>query len=323
MIVPSFWAEAKEQGSLRGRQFTVRRFGWSDESAEAAAAHAAERAHEAVVARLAGQEVTSHDRRRTYGGEEGLPIREEILERRGEALVTRNTYGARCLNTPDVLFADVDYADLLPRRRRGSWLMLVAGVVLAYVFSSSKWAALAAAATGIVGWLVLRRLGRTSRRHEQGLRTARTLVRQFLETHRGWALRLYGTPAGLRIIAVHRRFAPEEPAVTELFTALHADPRYVQLCRLQRCFRARLTAKPWRIGIKERIRPRPGIWPITNPEHLRLRTAWVANYERVARGFAACRLLEELGDGTRSPEVVRVVAWHDELCGALGNAPLA
>ena len=34
----------------------------------------------------------------------GLPIREEVLARNGDDVITRNSYGARCLNEPDVLF---------------------------------------------------------------------------------------------------------------------------------------------------------------------------------------------------------------------------
>ena len=34
----------------------------------------------------------------------------EIVSRHGETVITRNSYGALCLNTPNALFADVDYA---------------------------------------------------------------------------------------------------------------------------------------------------------------------------------------------------------------------
>ncbi|MFT4843826.1 MAG: hypothetical protein ACI8UD_002340 [Planctomycetota bacterium] len=51
--------------------------------------------------------VPSHERKLPYGGL-GLPIREEIVARNGADIITRNGYGARCLNEPDVLFADID-----------------------------------------------------------------------------------------------------------------------------------------------------------------------------------------------------------------------
>lgn len=37
-----------------------------------------------------------------------MPIREEIIGRAGDAVITRNGYGACCLNVPNVLFGDVD-----------------------------------------------------------------------------------------------------------------------------------------------------------------------------------------------------------------------
>ncbi len=42
------------------------------------------------------------------------PSAEEIVERYGPTIVTRNAYGARCLNTPNVLFVDVDAEPAFP-----------------------------------------------------------------------------------------------------------------------------------------------------------------------------------------------------------------
>ncbi len=60
------------------------------------------------------------------------------------------------------------------------------------------------------------------------------------------AARLYGTYAGWRVIIT----APTYPAGSgeswELMRTLGADPRYMKLCDEQKCYRARLTPKPWR-----------------------------------------------------------------------------
>ena len=109
MIVPAYWAEGRLQLRVEGRQMTVRRFGWSDESQAAAQAHADERTREAFGRIAAGEALERRERKVGYNGARGLPIREEIVERHGDAVVTRNSYGARCLNTPDVLFVDVDF----------------------------------------------------------------------------------------------------------------------------------------------------------------------------------------------------------------------
>src|SRR5687768_12393719 len=102
MIVPQFWAEARIQQSPPLRSITVRRSGWSDVSQEEAQAHAGARAREAFDRIAAGETLRRREPRVPYNGADGVPIREEILERHGDAIITRNVYGARCLNTPNV-----------------------------------------------------------------------------------------------------------------------------------------------------------------------------------------------------------------------------
>src|SRR3954462_14928611 len=109
MIVPQYWGEARVRGRAKGRQVTVRRWGWSDESADLAQAHADVRAKDALERILGGEDLPRRETRVAYNGADGVPIREEIVSRHGDAVVTRNAYGARCLNTPNVLFADVDF----------------------------------------------------------------------------------------------------------------------------------------------------------------------------------------------------------------------
>lgn len=119
MIVPQYWAEARVQ-QLEPRQITVRRSGWSDISQEEAQAHAEARAREALERIASGEALSRREPRVPYNGAEGVPIREEILERHGETIITRNVYGARCLNTPDVAFADVDQNTQWPARAEHS-----------------------------------------------------------------------------------------------------------------------------------------------------------------------------------------------------------
>src|SRR5690242_6729365 len=109
MIVPRYWAEALKRHRDGGRQITVRRSGWSDESLAAAEAHAATRAEEALARLLAGEALPRIERKVPYNGAEGLPIREEIYAEHGGVVITRNSYGALCLNIENVLIADVDF----------------------------------------------------------------------------------------------------------------------------------------------------------------------------------------------------------------------
>lgn len=284
MIVPSHWAEARKVHRTAGRQLTVRRFGWSDHSEGDALAMAERRADEAVQRIVAGESLERRERKLAYNGAVGVPIREEVLARHGPEVITRNAYGAHCLNTPRALFADIDY---LSR------------------------------AETLAAWLLgsVRRLLTPRRDPEQA---ARQRIAAFLAQHPDWNLRIYRTPAGLRVLVTHRPFDASSPEVAQFFSAVGADPVYARMCLHQRCFRARLTAKPWRIGIGEHMRPRPGVWPV-DPERLPQRQLWVAAYERAAAGFAACRFVEALGSGTVHPEMADVMALHDRL--ARANEP--
>jgi hypothetical protein len=53
----------------------------------------------------------------------GTPIREEVLERRDESVMTRNSYGAHCLNTENVAIADIDFP---PQKKPARFPHLVA-----------------------------------------------------------------------------------------------------------------------------------------------------------------------------------------------------
>ena len=118
------------------------------------------------------------------------------------------------------------------------------------------------------------------------------------------------TPSGLRLLATHRPFDVSEPEVLEFFSAVGADPVYVRMCINQQCFRARLTAKPWRIGIAGHMRPRPGVWPVAS-ERMPVRREWVARYEQAASAFAACRYLDSQGSGVVHEDIRNVIELHD------------
>lgn len=93
MIVPRYWAEARRKAE-GARRVSVRRFGFSDASQEAAQAHAEERARVALEKILAGETLPRRELKRAYAGSDGLPIREEIVETHGDLVMTRNSYGA-------------------------------------------------------------------------------------------------------------------------------------------------------------------------------------------------------------------------------------
>lgn len=324
MIIPAYWSEARAQQRTRDKQVTVRRFGWSDDSEEAALLMARQRADDALAQLLSGEKLLRREPKVAYNGADGVPIREEVLERHGESVITRNLYGARCLNTPDVLFADIDF-----ERDPVSALFLSVMAVLAISgfalgMAVQGWGlALLLCFLGLLTGYPLSRmlLGLQERAAGGPEKLARRRIAHFLAMHRDWRLRLYRTPAGLRLLAMHRRFDPLEAEAGEFFRAVGADPMYVRMCRQQHCFRARLSAKPWRIGLP-RVKPRPGVWPI-NPERLPERERWVREYERKAEAYAACRHLDDLGSDRVDAEVDGVRLLHDTQCRAESDLPLA
>ena len=326
MIIPNYWAEASQKQRSGDKQVTVRRYGWSEVSQDEAQAHAEERAREALERIVAGETLPRREPKLSYNGADGLPIREEVLSRHGDAVVTRNLYGARCLNTPDVLFADIDFEGAPGVRLLGgvTGALILLALVIGFATDSFGYGLilvmLGLIFSGSVAELLQLLWQRLSGGPEQ---RARRRIAAFLQRQPDWHLRLYRTPAGLRLLAMHRGFDAREPAVAEFFKAMRVDPLYARMCHNQRCFRARVSPKPWRIGIGAHLRPRPGIWPI-NPERLPERQRWVQDYEQRARDYASCRYVEALGRTVATcSQALAVQRLHDEWCQAQRELPMA
>lgn len=329
MIVPQYWAEGRVQGQVSAdgtpRPVTVCRFGWSEHSEQEAQQLADARAREAFDRLAAGEKLPRREPKRAYNGADGVPIREEVLSRHDDAVLTRNLYGARCLNTPDVLFADIDFSTVLgPGLGATVLLLLLAGAATLGVQNDSWTLGLVAGGLGVLvshslaTWLLRLVVALAGGAEERALRR----VKRFCQQHPDWLLRVYRSPAGLRLLAMHRTFDPADPQVLAFFRAVGADPVYVRMCLHQHCFRARVSAKPWRIGIAAHIMPRPGVWPV-RPERRAERSRWIEAYEAAARGYAACRLLQTLGSGSAHPKARAVQQLHDELCQANTLLPMA
>ena len=325
MIVPDYWAEARRQHKTSTRQVTVHRFGWSMSSQTDAQLMAEARADEALQRIVAGESLARREQKTAYNGADGIPIREEVLARHGEQVITRNAYGAHCLNSPNVLFADVDF-----NPERGAKPALLAFAFLSAVsvatgFALGSWGmafgllffSLIAAApiANLIARLAVAAGGGSER-------IARKRIASFISANPAWNLRLYRTPAGYRVMATHQPFDAKDEEVQRFFAQVSADPVYVRMCTNQNCFRARLTAKPWRIGISAHMRPRPGIWPV-RPESVAVRNQWIAEYEEKAAAFAACRYMESMGSGVVHKAIKVVVDLHDRESRALSAAQIA
>lgn len=325
MIVPDYWAEATARGELRGQPITVRRFGWSTDSDEHAQHMAEERAKAALLRAQTGEPLPRHEPKVPYNGADGVPIREEVIARDGDTVVTRNSYGALCLNTPDVLFADVDGKRAAPIPISGIGSFAIAYLVgsIFYHRSGEATAGVAATIALMVSAPILHGIASLwmSRPASAQRRVLRALSR-LAGADRSVLFDLYQTPLGHRVLARHKRFDPTSREAKQLLETLHTDPVFVQMCVKQRCFRARVTPKPWRIGMTDRMKPRPGIWPV-NPARREDRRRWTVRYEQASEGFSACRFVQTIGAGSEDTPVRRVRELHDALSRARADLPIA
>ena len=244
MIVPQYWAEARAQDRSGAKSISLRRFGWSSTSQADAQRHAEQRVQEAMRRALAGEELPQRERKVGYGGPDGLPIREEIVEVFGETVITRNGYGARCLNTANVCFIDIDRSEQNPAV--GCWMQLVL-MILVPAISYSVFPTRLATTIMVAVWIAtfavvyLIDLFRSRNYDSNWEEEALERIRKFVEERPDWLVRVYRTPAGYRLLVKHRLFDPLEEELAEASTALQADQQYVWMCQSQRCFRARVS----------------------------------------------------------------------------------
>ncbi len=148
---------------------------------------------------------------------------------------------------------------------------------------------------------------------------ARARIEKWVNRNPGWGMRVYRTKAGLRCIATHDLFDPEDSRTQTILKELESDPLYVTLCRAQKCFRARLTPKHWRCDIHKR----PPHYPYENAKGEERHQRWVRFYEETIRNYAVCELVAEFGDRSRHPEVESVIAVHDDYALRAGKLALA
>ena len=84
-----FWADGRREVKVEGvsRPVVLKRGGWSDLSQEDADAHAARRLDDAELRLLSREPLERQERRVAYNGADGVPIREEVVETHGDAVI--------------------------------------------------------------------------------------------------------------------------------------------------------------------------------------------------------------------------------------------
>jgi len=144
--------------------------------------------------------------------------------------------------------------------------------------------------------------------------TAAARLRDVIAREPDLSFRVYRTHNGWRYLCTSRPFDPAAAETQQLLEDLGVDRRYRVLCRVQRCFRARVTPKPWRIG--QRF---PEVHPTQTVSRRHLE-----RYLRRGAGFASAAFVDAAGrSAAPSPEIAAVVSCHDDWCAALSGRPLA
>ena len=179
------------------------------------------------------------------------------------------------------------------------------------------------------------------------------LIRKRVTSHTNEKFRLYKTPAGFRIIATHDTVLPNNEVVAEWFAYFHADANYARLCQTQQCFRARLTAKPWRMievieqnKMDKDIPSRDfffinldlddaSINALDEDEYAEFeqqqnkraaRQQWLDTYDTFAKGYRSCEYIESFEGSDSKPlqdAINEFIVWHDTTCQVDEDLPLA
>lgn len=218
------------------------------------------------------------------------PFREQMLQEIKDAagntaaVITRNSYGCQVLNTARVMFVDID----LPEPKPAGFFHKLFGKPAAAPPVKTYDAALA----NIEDW--------TRRRSD-------------------WGWRIYRTRAGLRLLATHDLIEADSVATKEIFEALGTDPLYQKLCLSQKCFRARLTPKPWRCGVHSK----PDRWPWPDEKREKRFQKWETLYQSYAFNWATCELVRHIGNTSVHPEIQPIVQLHDQATKAESKMKLA
>lgn len=200
-------------------------------------------------------------------------IREEVIEEilaadgRVLGVLTRNCYGATVLNTESVLFGDIDIAE------PGFFSKL-----LQLIGQPKKDKA----------WFVSK-------------------IEQYQQQNPAYTFKVYETFAGLRVVVTNQVFENYSDSAKAIFSSLGVDPLYVKLCKAQSCFRARLTPKPWRIGL-ERPASR---FPRYEQAEINDFSSWLKNYDLASRNVSTVKLVATFGNEREHPDVDRVLEVHD------------
>ncbi len=195
------------------------------------------------------------------------------------AIITRNHYGSLVLNASRTLFIDVDGDDLGMQQH----------VDAALRNTGESW---------------------------QGMFNDLCVVLQN-ESNEGF--RIYRTAAGFRLLATTHEYQPGSLQSNRLMQTVGADAAFVELCRIQQNFRARLSPKPWRCGTKLP----PNSYPRKSIVQQQTFAHWRSQYDRACCQRATCKYLGHIGPSDLHECIAPIIELHDRETKAFESLPLA
>lgn len=218
MKLARYWSrQSAEAADRNGRRVRAAARGWSNDNIEAATAMALAIAQRVAQILAGGQTKLA---RYPYGDRPiPEPVTREFVDASGvRAVITRNIYGAFVLNARDLMFVDVDVEPAPDQsvRRVMSGLLSIFGQKAEPATQQDP---------------------------------AEDAIRRAAE-QRGLPIRLYKTAGGYRAIVTNGSYEAAADRTQALLREFGSDPLYIRLCVRQESFRARLSPKPWRIGMR-------------------------------------------------------------------------
>jgi hypothetical protein len=283
MRIAKYWAKSRRSVAGPDKNILLQNWQGSDVSVEDARNKAAARVEEIARKIARGEPLDRYGYCDRSLREE---IKEAILAPIGNevGLVTRNAYGALVLNAATAMFIDIDIPGLENRPKRG-----------------------------LLG-------GKEASTLDTHLPHVR-MVETWAQKHPEFGIRIYATFAGLRCLITNEVFAPKSAEALQVLQELESDPLYVRLCKAQECFRARLTPKPWRCGLRQ---PAGALrYPRENPQLEEAFQRWENQYAAAASKYAVCSFVKQIGSPKVHPDVEPILALHDRVTGIESKLPLA
>jgi hypothetical protein len=272
MRFPKFWKQAFNDSR------TVSARGWSEHSFEEAEQNARVRLERILTALKSNRKDSlRHSYQYVIDNTICEFVIDQVLDEANGAqlgVISRNAYGALVLNTPRLMMVDIDCAE-------------------------------ANRTTGLLGFLFGQKPdGLKSEEHQL------ERLRHWQLQHPDYGFRVYRTAAGLRAIVPNRVIESIDQTVLRIMEELDSDPLYRSLCRSQACFRARLTPKPWRVGIN----PPTQKFPFRNQQEESLFDVWFEQYLQRSKSSRVCQLITTIGSQETTPITGQLIELHDRFC---------